>query len=150
MNALQKLDKLREKYKDKVPPVPYLPMGEVIIVYRLPSEEQTAGGIYTPEEYRSPVSSGILIAAGLAARDIMADALIEIGDIVYFGRFEGDEKEFKREATEKSKKLLQLKMRGVLGSADALFRSQHYDIVRVTNEDGTTEHMYKRKEGKAA
>ncbi len=150
MNALQRLDKLRDKYRGNIPPVPYLPMGEVVLVYRLPSEEKTAGGIDIPEEYQSPVSSGILIAAGLAARDIMADALIEIGDIVYFGRFEGDEKEFKRNAAEKGEKLLQLKMRGVLGSADALFRSEHYDIVRVTNEDGSTEHMYKRKEGKAA
>lgn len=150
MNALQKLDKIREKYKDKVPPVPYLPMGEVIMVYRLPSEDKTAGGLEIPEEYRAPVSMGILIAAGLAARDIMADALIEIGDIVYFGRWEGEEKEFKRNAGQDGEKLLQLKMRGVLGSADALFRSQHYDIVRVTNDDGTTEHMYKRKEGKAA
>jgi chaperonin GroES len=146
MNALQKLDKLRAKYKDNIPPVPYLPMGEVILVYRLPSETHTAGGLEIPEEYRSPVSRGILIAAGLEARDIMGDALIEIGDIVYFGRFEGDEREFKRDEAEKGEKLLQLKMRGILGSADALFRSQHYDIVLTTLEDGTTEHMYKRKE----
>lgn len=145
MNALQRLDKIREEHRADIPPVPYLPMGEVVLVYRIPSDEKTAGGLYVPEEHRSPLPRGILIAAGLAARDVMADHLIEIGDIVYFGRWEGDEKEFKRDAAEKGQKLLQLKVRGILGSADALFRSEHYDIVRVTNEDGTTEHMYKRK-----
>ena len=92
------LDKIRDEHKGNVPPVPYLPSGEVVIVYRLPSEEMTPGGLYTPDEYQTPVSKGILVAAGLKARDIMADALIEMGDIVYFARFAGDEREFKREA----------------------------------------------------
>jgi len=141
-----KLDKVREQYKDQIPPIPYLPVGEVVLVYRLPSEEKTAGGLYVPEEHRSPVSSGILIAAGLAARDVMADSLIEVGDIVYFARFAGDEKEFKREAAGKAEKLLQLKMREILGSADGLERSKHYRIVLKTYDDGTSEHIYERKE----
>jgi chaperonin GroES len=140
-----RLDKIREQYRDQIPPVPYLPIGEVVLVYRLPSDEKTAGGLYVPEEHRSPVSSGILIAAGLAARDVMADALIETGDIVYFARFAGDEKEFKREAAGKGEKLLQLKVRELLGSADGLERSKNYEVVLHTNEDGSTEHVYKRK-----
>ena len=140
-----KLDKIREQYKDQIPAIPYLPIGEVVLVYRLPSEEKTAGGLYVPEEHRSPVSAGILIAAGLAARDVMADALIETGDVVYFARYAGDEKEFKREAAGKAEKLLQLKMREILGSADALERSRDYTVALMTNEDGSTEHVYKRK-----
>jgi len=140
-----KLDKIRDQYRDSVPPIPYLPIGEVVLVYRLPSEEKTAGGLYVPEEHRSPVSSGILIAAGLAARDVMADALIETGDIVYFARFAGDEKEFKRDEAKVGQKLLQLKVRELLGSADALERSQNYRIVLKTYDDGTSEHVYERK-----
>jgi chaperonin GroES len=140
-----RLSKLRDEAKGNIPPVPYLPVGEVVLVYRLPSDEKTAGGLYVPEEHRSPVSAGILIAAGLAARDVMADALIETGDIVYFARFAGDEKEFKREAAGKAEKLLQLKMREILGSADALERSRNYEVALRTNEDGTTEHIYKRR-----
>jgi chaperonin GroES len=140
-----RLDKLREQHKDNVPAVPYLPVGEVVLVYRLPSEEKTAGGLYVPEEHRSPVSSGILIAAGLAARDVMVDALIEVGDIVYFARFAGDEKEFKRDEAKVGQKLLQLKVREILGSADGLERSKDYRIVLKTYEDGTSEHVYERK-----
>lgn len=140
-----KLDKIRDEYRDKIPPVPYLPVGEVVLVYRLPEEEKTAGGLYKPEEYRQPLSKGILIAAGLAARDVMVDALIETGDIVYFARFAGDEKEFAREAAGKGEKLLQLKVREILGSADGLERSKDYKIVLKTYADGTSEHIYKRK-----
>jgi chaperonin GroES len=141
-----KLDKIREQHKDSIPPVPYLPVGEVVLVYRLPPEDRTAGGLIIPEENQSPLSRGILIAAGLAARDVMADALIETGDIVYFAKYAGDEREFKREAAQKGEKLLQLKVREILGSADGLWRSQHYDIVReVDEETGETYHIYKRK-----
>jgi co-chaperonin GroES (HSP10) len=140
-----KLDEIREQYKDNIPPVPYLPVGEVVLVYRLPGDEKTEGGLYKPEEYRDVLSKGILIAAGLAARDVMADALIETGDIVYFARYAGDEKEFSRAAAGKGEKLLQLKVREILGSADGLWRSQHYDIVREVDDDGNTMHIYKRK-----
>lgn len=140
-----KLAKLRDEYRDQIPQVPYLPVGEVVLVYRLPSEEKTAGGLYIPEEHRNPVSAGILIAAGLAARDVMADALIETGDIVYFARLAGDEKTFQREAAQKAVKLLQLKMREILGSEDALERSRNYEVALRTNEDGSTEHIYRRK-----
>lgn len=140
-----KLDKIRAQYKSDVPPVPYLPVGEVILVFRLPSETHTAGGLEIPEEYRSPVSSGILVAAGLLARDIMTDNLIDIGDVVYFARFAGDEKEFKREESQKGQKLLQLKAREILGTADGLHRIADYDIVRMENDDGTNEYMYRKK-----
>lgn len=135
-----KLDKLREQYD--IPPVPYLPMGEVVLVFRMPSEEKTAGGLYIPEENQGPKPYGILVAAGLAARDVLADALIEIGDVVHFGRFEGDEKEFKREEAKKGKYLLQLKARGLLGSVDALDRLKDY---RIERDKETGEHLYKRK-----
>lgn len=150
MKAKERLDAIRKKFKDDVPPVPYLPVGEVVLVFRLPSDTHTAGGLEIPEEYRSPISSGVLIAAGLQARDIMTDNLIDIGDIVYFARFAGDEKEFKREEAQVGKKLLQLKAREILGTADGLWRIQDYDIVRVDHSDGTNEYMYRLKEGKAA
>jgi len=136
-----KLDKQREKYPD-MPDVPYLPMGEVVLVYRLPSEEKTQGGLYIPEEHAGPKPCGVLVAAGLAARDVLADALIEIGDVVYFGRFEGDEKEFAREEAKKGRYLLQLKVRGLLGSVDALERMKTVDIVR---DKETGEHIYKQR-----
>ena len=134
-----KLDRLRKQYD--IPDVPYLPLGKVCLVFRMPSEEKTAGGLYVPEDNRGPKSYGVLVAAGLAAREILRDALIEIGDIVHFGRYEGDESEFKRVAASSGIKLLQLKVEGILGSVDALKRVTEYEIK--TTEDNVL--YYKRK-----
>lgn len=148
--AKETLDAIRKKHKGDIPPLPYLPIGEVVVVYRLPSETHTAGGLEIPEEYRAPLSRGVLVAAGLQARDMMTDNLIDVGDIVYFARFAGDEKEFKRDEAQKGQQLLQLKARELLGTADGLWRIENYDIVRVENEDGTNEYMYRLKQGKEA
>ena len=130
---MTKLEKLTKEYD--IPKTPYLPMGKVCLVFRMPSEEKTAGGLYIPEEHAGPKPYGVLVAAGLQAREILRDALIEIGDVVYFGRFEGDEKEFKREEAKKGKYLLQLKVEGILGSVDALDRIKEYDIVEDENRE---------------
>lgn len=119
-----------------IPDVPYLPLGKVCLVYRIQAEEKTAGGLYVPEEHAGPNPYGVLVAAGIKAREILRDALIEVGDIVYFGRYEGDEKEFKREAAAKGMYLLQLKVEGLLGSVDALERVKKYKIEEVETVDG--------------
>src|SRR5262245_1091543 len=97
----------------KVPEQPYAPLGKCVLVFRLPSELQSKGGIYiATEASAAPRSCGVLVAAGLAARDVLADNLIEIGDTVYFGRFEGWEQEFAREKEGKGEYLLQMKVDG--------------------------------------
>lgn len=136
---MNKLEQRRKAYD--IPDVPYLPIGKVILVYRMPSEEKTAGGLFIPEEHAGPKPYGVLVAAGLAAREILRDALIEIGDVVYFGRFEGDEKEFKREEAKKGKYLLQLKVDGLLGSVDAIEREKSYQI----NEDEDGDMYYAKR-----
>ena len=129
---MTKLDERRKQYD--IPEAPYLPAGKVVLVFRMPSEEKTVGGIFIPEEHAGPKPYGVLVAAGLAAREILRDALIEIGDVVHFGRFEGDEKEFKREESKRGRYLLQLKVDGLLGSVDALERAKKFDIKE--NDDG--------------
>lgn len=139
-----KLRKVREKYPD-MPSVPYLPVGKTVLVYRLPPEEMSAGGIILTEEHRGPKECGVLVAAGLQARDVMREHLIELGDVVQFGRFEGREAEFEREKQQKGKYLLQMKIEGVLGSYDALERVENYDIKLADTDDGP-QHVYvKRK-----
>lgn len=136
---MTKLEKLRKDYD--IPNAPYLPMGKTCLVFRMPAEEKTAGGLYIPEEHAGPKSYGVLVAAGLQAREILRDALIEIGDVVHFGRFEGQESEFKREAAASGRYLLQLKVEGILGSVDALDRIKEYEIEE--NDEGDL--VYKRK-----
>lgn len=121
-----------------IPSAPYLPMGKNVLVFRLPSESRTSGGLYIAETAQEPKPMGVVVEAGLAARDVMADHLVEIGDIVWFARFAGWEKEIQRDPEGKSKQILQMKVEDVLGSVDALARLAACDIG--FNEDG--EHIY--------
>lgn len=121
-----------------IPEAPYLPMGKNVLVFRLPSETRTAGGLYIAEIAQEPKPIGVLVAAGLAALDVLADHLVEIGDIVWFARFAGYEREVARDPEGKAKEILQCKVEDVLGSVDALERRKTCDID--LNEEG--EHIY--------
>ena len=142
---MTKLEEKRKAYG--IPEIPYLPMGRTILVFRIPSETKTEGGLFVPEEHAGPKRCGVLLAAGLAAREIMHDALIEIGDTVYFGRFEGDEDKVDREAGGVSRKLLTLKIDGVHGSVEAIDRARQYEIKPVVIDDktGDSEFRYVEK-----
>lgn len=121
-----------------IPETPYAPMGKNVLVFRMPSETRTAGGLYIAETAQEPKPMGVLVAAGLAALDVLSDHLVEIGDVVWFGRFAGWEKEIQRDPEGKGKQILQMKVEDVLGSVDALERIARSDID--LNEDG--EHIY--------
>jgi co-chaperonin GroES (HSP10) len=155
-----KLDERRKQYD--IPELPYLPVGKVILVYRLPSEEVTKSGLVIPQVWtekgedgttmsgqKSPDPKGVLVGAGLQALDVMRDHLISIGDIVYFGRFEGWEMEFKREQMKAGKYLIQMKIEGILGSVDAMERRKQFDVEYVETEDYTG-HIYTKRTRKAA
>jgi chaperonin GroES len=131
-----KLDDRRKKHG--IPPNPYLPMGKNVLVFRLPAEEVTAGGIIIADSAKEPKPYGVLVGAGLAALDVMGDHLIELGDIVWFGRFAGWEKEIERDPEGKGKVILQCKIEDILGSVDALDRIKNCTVEK--SEDGT--HYY--------
>lgn len=124
----------RSKYD--IPEIAYLPIGKNVIIWRIGGEEKTRGGIYVPEEHREVKSRGILLAAGLAARDILADGLIEIGDEVCFGHYAGRDREVGREEGKSASKLLECKVEDILGSVDAIARSKDYEIKVVETDDG--------------
>jgi chaperonin GroES len=111
-----------------IPRPPYLPQGNNVLIFRLPSETISAGGIIVPEEHQEPKPMGVIIGAGLAARDVMESSLIQLGDIVWFGRFAGWEKEIQRDPMGTGKSILQMKIADVLGSCDALERFDSYEI----------------------
>ena len=120
--SAEKLAERRKQYD--IPELPYLPAGKVVLVFRLPNETKTAGGLFIAETAQDPKTMGVLVGAGLEALDILRDHLIEIGDIVWFGKFEGWEHEVKRDAENKGKQINQFKVDGILGSVDALERVQ--------------------------
>lgn len=130
-----------------IPALPYLPLGKNVLIFRLKGEEKTKGGIIVPDVHKEVKSRGILLAAGLAARDVLADGLIEIGDEVCFAYFAGrDRKSEEREAGQEAASILECKVEDVLGSVDALERIKGYDIVPVTDpETGETVRVYEKK-----
>lgn len=141
---MTKLEERRKKYG--IPDAPCLPQGKKVVVWRLPLQEKSPGGLYIPEEHANPHQMGILIAAGLAARDVMRDALIEIGDEVMLPRFTTNSPEASRNAAEKGKHVELLNIEDLVGSVDGIERLEHeYTIEYVENEDGDLEHQYVRR-----
>lgn len=117
---MTKLQQRREQYG--IPKVPYLPFGDCVLVFRLPNETRTAGGLFIPATSEEPKPEGVLLSAGLGARDAMKEGLIEIGDIVSFGKYAGWEKQVQRDPMNRGKDIIQMKIQDVLGSEDALER----------------------------
>lgn len=134
------LDEKRKKYE--IPVCPYGPKGKVVLIFRLPMETKTAGGLYLAEVAQEPQPKGILIAAGLTARDEMRDHLVELGDEVWFGRFAGYEKEVERDPENKGKTIIQMMISDVLGSVESIEREKEYDL-RYDEEIG--EHYWEKK-----
>lgn len=143
---MSKLDERIKQYG--IPEIPYLPIHKDVLVFRMPDEEVSKGGILIPKTNAEPKSYGILVAAGLGAQDILYPNLIDIGDIVWFGTYEGEEKEISREVGSEGKKLLQMKVEGIRGSVDAVERAKGFEVVR--NKEGKHEYQQKTSKRKAA
>ncbi len=95
--------KHRSKGMD-IPNVKFQPRGNDIVVFRFKAKEQTTkAGVIMPSEtmYKSEegihrfedqiVNVGLLIKAGLRARDVLRSEGMFIGDIVKWGKFSGEE-----------------------------------------------------------
>lgn len=121
------LDEKRKKYG--IPAQPYGPKGKVCLVFRLPPEKVSAGGIIFAEAHQEQKQQGVLIAAGLAARDEMKDHLIEMGDTVYFGRFAGYDQEVERDPENQGKAISQLMISDIHGSVEAIEREKEHDLM---------------------
>ena len=134
------LDDKRKKYG--IPAQPYGPKGKVCLVYRLPPETRSAGGIIFAEAHQEQQQVGVLIAAGLTARDEMKDHLVELGDTVYFGRFAGYDQEIARDPENKGKAISQMMISDVHGSVEAVEREK--DHVLMYDEE-TGEHYWEPK-----
>lgn len=142
---MTKLQQRMEQYK--VPPIPGLPMGKTILVWRIPPEEKTAGGLYVPETHQGVQEKGVLLAVGLGALDVLKEALIEVGDIVWFGRFAGTERTVKHDAGAAAQQITAMKVEDIQLSVDALERLKDYDIVRDNDQksDSFGQHFYEPK-----
>lgn len=151
MTYLEEKAFVREKcaaLKIDLPSGWYLPMGKNVLVARLPTKNRTEGGLWLADTDTELPLFGVLVSAGLAARDLMADALIEIGDVVKFGKFEGAEDEFDREAKKAGRYLLQMKMDAVSGSIEADKRAEECDIEICQTPDGDEFRVWTKRTSK--
>jgi chaperonin GroES len=114
-------------------------MAKCVLIYRLPNETKTAGGLFIPGTAEQKKPQGILLAAGLAARDILKDALIELGDIIWFAIYAGWEASVEKDPGNKDKQMVQIKAEDILGSEDALERMKNH---RIAYDEKLGEHYY--------
>ena len=126
------LEEKRKKYG--IPSLSHGCKGKVVQVYRLPPETMSAGGIIFAETDQEQQRRGILLAAGLAARDEMRDHLIELGDTVFFGRFAGDD-EIKRDPENRGKAITSMMVADIHGSAEQIEREKDY-VLEYDDETG--------------
>lgn len=146
------MSKLAERIEEfDIPPIPYLPQGKNVLLFRMPAESVTAGGLIIPETEWQPKPEGVILAAGLDALDVMRDHLIELGDVVWFGRFAGWEQEVKRDPANKGKAVIQMKIEDVLGSVDAVNRiygrkATHSIEFDHEADDGNGQHFYQERQ----
>jgi co-chaperonin GroES (HSP10) len=139
---MSKLDERRKQYD--IPDAPCLPQGKKVIVFRLPldAEKKTEGGLYVPQDAADPEPIGVLIAAGLRARDVMRDALIEIGDLVWLPRFTTNSPKVDREAGKAGKHVEILNIEDLVGSVDAAARLEREYYIECFETDDGPEHRY--------
>lgn len=68
------------------------PLGDRVLVKRVPAEERTSSGLFIPEAAKEKAQMGSVIAVGSGKRDRDGKAIpvdLQINDIVFFGKYAG-------------------------------------------------------------
>lgn len=154
-----------------IPDVPLEPVGMQVVVFRLPQvAHKTEGGVILPDfalahdkdaqttvDASMPVSLGVLLAAGLEARDYLLSHGTFVGDIVKFTQYAGHEEQSHRFLASKKtvknvKQFLQIPAREVIGSLDLRERvwgkGAVLEVRYRVRQDGKGMHVYVPKEAR--
>lgn len=70
------------------------PLGDRVLVKRIPAEEKTASGIIIPDAAKEKAQTGSVIAVGPGRKDANGNMItlsVQEGDTVYFGKYSGTE-----------------------------------------------------------
>lgn len=68
------------------------PLSDRLYVERIETEEKTAGGLYIPEGAKEKGQTGKILAVGTGKKDAQgnpSDFLVNVGDVVFFGKYSG-------------------------------------------------------------
>ena len=136
MNAL--LKKRIEEYKIPAEAFRAQTTFSRIAIWRLEGAElrKTVGGIIIPDEAVGTDNRGVLVSAGLKARDALYAEGIETGHIVWFARYSGDEKIVGRDAGKGDKRLVLLNVVDVTASEDLMASIKAGSLQIVRDQDG--------------
>ena len=157
---------IERKKEMETPPLPYMPTDDDIMVYRMPppkKKERTVSGLVIPQGYWTKPEPGrpsewidvietgtrplgLLMALGCVSLDWAMTHGILPGDIVCFGEWEGRERSFEYDESDRAtqedklRKILQMGHSGIRGSVDLLDRlfgeKPTMRVVPVFTDDG--------------
>lgn len=114
---MKTVEAIQEAYPGyTIPELPFQPVFSSIVVWRIPTQEKTAGGLYVPDTAKEPRSRGILLAAGLKALDELVDHGVELGDVVVFAKYAGSDTSVKENEGARPDEIVILKSGDVLAS----------------------------------
>lgn len=131
---MTKLQKRMEQYK--IPPVPYRPFFDQVVICRIQPEKKTAGGIHIPDAHVHYDPIGVLVAWSSEARDRLESRGAELGDIVWFGAWAGDERSVYRPEGEKGREMLLMDYQYINGDVDVRDAIEAGELEEVQGPDG--------------
>ncbi len=157
-------DLLKKRIKEfAIPPAALnrQPLWDKVIIWRLDTrEEKTAGGLYIPEKvtHKDGTESdlqtiishrGVLLKAGLRALDSLRDYEVELGHIVHFGRYAGqDETVVKRGAGAADEAHIVVLSLAEITSSEDLALNLSNGTASIEYDDATGQHhMVNKDEG---
>ena len=133
------MNKLEERIKKYNIPAPlYEPVFDRVLVFQIPTMESETfrdGVIFKPNETKKRESAqsprGVVVSAGMRARDILESHGIQLGDIVWFARHTM----WRHELDASSKSFSVIRAGEVCGSED-LFDRIGTEVQMTKDEDG--------------
>lgn len=141
------MNKLKERIeKYGIPAFPYGTIGDICLLYRIPGEDKTAGGLlHIPDQYKEVKERAVLLSAGLTALDQLADHQVEIGDIVVIARYAGTERVEARDVGDSGKAFMRMKVGDIQGSEDLPERLKDYVLCREIEGEASGQHYYVKR-----
>jgi len=131
------MSKLESRMKEyDIPEVPYQPIHDNVIIYRIPPKEVTAGGLFLPDAHVPHDPIGVLLAWSGRARDVLESQGLELGELVWFAAFAGDEREVYRVGGQDGKQMLFVEYHYIQGSVDLKNALQSGKYQQVKGPDG--------------
>lgn len=126
--------------------LPMLPSGDRVAVERLEEEEDMVGGLVIPGTDKDRNLYATVVAAGLAALDVLHDHCINIGDTVCIGRYSGVVWNFRPPGTTRSERVDIVGAKDVYGCVEMVDKVMTGDIKIELNTDGDggLRHRYMR------